>query len=104
MNTEVRYAITDIRSPSRSMRNNLLFFGIPEVRDSENREQDSDCVDNVLHHIVTKMEVYGAKETIKMNRAHIIGKYSQHKTRPLVAKVAHFPNRERVRLNHKKLQ
>ncbi|KAH3863805.1 hypothetical protein DPMN_026805 [Dreissena polymorpha] len=34
LNTEVRHDITDIRS--RSMRDILLFFGIPEVRASEN--------------------------------------------------------------------
>ncbi|KAH3701893.1 hypothetical protein DPMN_076889 [Dreissena polymorpha] len=37
LNTEVRHDITDIRS--RTMRENLLFFGIPKVQDSENTEQ-----------------------------------------------------------------
>jgi len=102
LNTEVRHDITDIRS--RSMRDNLLFFGIPEVRDSENREKDSDCVDKVLHIIETKMGIESAKETIKIHRAHRIGKYSQHKTRPIVAKFAYFPDRERVRQSYKKLE
>ncbi|KAH3718492.1 hypothetical protein DPMN_061296 [Dreissena polymorpha] len=58
LNTEVRHDITDIKS--RSMRDNLLFFGIPEVRDSENREKDSDYVDKVLHIIETKMGIESA--------------------------------------------
>ncbi|KAH3863806.1 hypothetical protein DPMN_026806 [Dreissena polymorpha] len=50
------------------------------------------------------MGIESAKETIKIHRARRIGKYSQHKTRPKVAKFAYFPDRERIRLSHKKLK
>ena len=94
--------ITDIKG--RSMRDNLLFFGIPEVREKDKRENGSDCVDKVLDIIETHMKIEGAKQDIKLHRAHRIGKYNPQKTRPVVAKFAFYPDRERVRLSANTLE
>jgi hypothetical protein len=88
-----------IELKSRSMRDNLLFFGIPE----EKGEKDSDCVNKVLDLIENKLQVENASENIKLHRAHRIGRYDSKKTRPIVAKFAYYPDREKVRLNASKL-
>lgn len=81
------------------MRDNLLFFGITEEKD----EKDSDCVNKVLDLIENKLQINNAKEEIKIHRAHRIGRYDQRKTRPIVAKFVYYPDREKIRLNAKKL-
>ncbi|XP_053395796.1 uncharacterized protein LOC128555965 [Mercenaria mercenaria] len=90
--------ITDLKC--RNMRDNLLFFGIPEVRG----ENDADCVEKVLDLIESKLEIEDAKINIKLHRAHRIGKFDNSKTRPVVAKFAYYPDRERVKLRASKLE
>ena len=53
------------------MRDNILFFGIPEQRD----DCDSDCVNKVLTVIEEKCKIEEAKTNIKLHRAHRIGRY-----------------------------
>ncbi|XP_053391044.1 uncharacterized protein LOC128553878 [Mercenaria mercenaria] len=90
--------ITDLKC--RNMRDNLLFFGIPEVKG----ESDSDCVEKVLDLIKNKLEIKNAKSSIKLHRAHRIGKFDNAKTRPIVAKFVYYPEREKVRLSANKLE
>ncbi len=53
----------------------------------------------MLDVIETKMKIEGAKQNIKLHRAHRIGRYNPQKTRPIVAKFAYYPDRESVRTN-----
>ena len=87
----VQKELIDLKA--RSTRDNLLFFGIPEQRD----ERDSDCVNKVLTMIEEKCKIEDAKTNIKLHRAHRIGRHHKDKTRPIVAKFAYYPDRERVR-------
>ena len=56
--------IIDLKS--RSMRDNLIFYGIAE----ENGEKDEDCARKVLDIIEQKLEIPGARDTMKLQRAH----------------------------------
>lgn len=93
----VKADILDLKT--RSMRDNLLFYGIPE----ENNETNEGCVDKVLELIGGKLEIENARNDIKLHRAHRIGRYNASKTRPIVAKFVYYPDRERVLQNAKKL-
>lgn len=61
------------------MRDNLLFFGIPE----EKGENDTDCVVKVLDLIENKLEIADAKSNIKLHRAHRIGRFVSPKKHDL---------------------
>ncbi|XP_060551565.1 uncharacterized protein LOC132713112 [Ruditapes philippinarum] len=91
---ELRDEITDIKC--RSMRDNLLFFNLPE-------EKDENCEQKVLNFIEKEMKILAAIENIKLHRAHRLGVYRSTKVRPIVAKFAYFPDRERVRASAKTL-
>ena len=84
----------------RSMRDNLIFYRIPEERN----ETDEDCVEKVLTLIQQQLEIQNAKNEIKLHRAHRIGRYNPSKVRPIVAKFAFYPDREKVRRNANKLK
>ena len=90
-NEKLEKDVIDLKS--RSMRDNLLFFGIPEVKN----ETDSDCVQKVLTLIEAKCNIENATTDIKLHRAHRIGGFNMDKMRPIVAKFVYFPDRERVR-------
>ena len=77
----------------REMRDNLLFFNVPEARG----ETDSDCEDKILDIMQDHMQIENAKTDIKLHRTHRIGRYYNGKTRPIVTKFAYYPDRERVR-------
>ena len=77
----------------REMRDNLLFFNVPEERG----ETDSDCEAKILDIMQEDMQIENAKTEIKLYRTHRIGRYYNGKTRPIVTKFAYYPDRERVR-------
>ncbi|XP_061164517.1 uncharacterized protein LOC133173550 [Saccostrea echinata] len=86
-NVELQESITDLRS--RSMRDNLVFCGIPEKR-NENCET---VLRNFLKH---KMKIY---DYISFERVHRMGKYDEYNTKPrnIVAKFSFFQDREYIR-------
>ncbi|XP_053396035.1 uncharacterized protein LOC128556130 [Mercenaria mercenaria] len=92
--TVLREEITDLKC--RSMRDNLLFFKLLE-------EKEENCVQKVLELIENDMKIENAKQEIKLHRAHRVGKYNNTKVRPIVAKFAYFPDRERVKMAAKAL-
>ena len=77
----------------REMRDNLLFFNVPEERG----ETDSDCEAKILDIMQEDMQIENAKTEIKLHRTHRIGRYYNGKNRPIVTKFAYYPDRERVR-------
>lgn len=87
--------IKDLRC--RSMRDNLIFYKIRE-------EKDENCENKILDFIENQMHIDNAKTEIKLHRAHRIGTYDGTKTRPIVAKFAYYPDRERVRKAGKELK
>ena len=77
-----------------------MFYKIPEERN----ETDDDCVEKVLNLIEEDLEIPNAKAEMKLHRAHRIGRYNPTKIRPIVAKFAYYPDREKVRKNANKLK
>ena len=89
--------IVDLQA--RSMRDNLLFFNIPE-RDQGNTTE-------IIHELLkSKMEIDDAQNRIKIDRSHRIGKKREgnRKPRPIVVKFNYHQDREHVRLNAKKFK
>jgi small-conductance mechanosensitive channel len=96
-NATLRGKIVDIQA--RSMRDNLLFFNIPE-NDKENTTE-------LIHELLeSKMEIKEARSNVKIDRSHRIGRKreDQRKPRPIVVKFNFHRDREHVRLNAKKLK
>lgn len=94
-NTNLRSEIVDLKS--RSMRDNLIFYKIAE-------ERDECCETKILEFIETKLGIANATTEIKLHRAHRIGAYRPDRTRPIVAKFAFYPEREKVRRAAKNLK
>ena len=73
----------------RSMRDNLLFYGIPE-------SNGEDCEIRVRQFLGEKLELPQA-EKVSFDRVHRVGAASIGKTRPVVAKFHYYKERELVR-------
>ena len=93
-NDQMKADILDLKS--RSMRGNLLFFNIPE-------SQDEDCAAFVTNFCKEKLHIENA-ETIRLDRAHRIGKRQPNKTRPIVVKFNFHQDKENVRKQAKQLK
>ena len=96
-NATLRTKMVDLQA--RSMRDNLLFFNIPE-REQENTTE-------IIHELLeSKMGIDDARSRIKIDRSHRIGKKRERnrKPRPIVVKFNYHQDREHVRLNAKKFK
>ena len=87
-NAHLEAKITDLES--RSMRDNLLFYGIAE------RGKNEDCEAMIKQVCVETLELHEAVD-MKFDRVHRIGTHSTSKIRPIVAKFHYFKEREQVR-------
>lgn len=83
VNTNLSEDIIDLQS--RSMRDNLMFFGFPEPQNPDDRKKE-DCSAKICNFCVEQLHIPDAATTIKLDRAHRVGRYVQGKTRPIVAK------------------
>ena len=96
-NNTLRDKVIDIQA--RSMCDNLLFFNMPE-NEGENTTE-------MIHHLLeSKMEVEDARNKLKIDRSHRIGKKKagNNRPRPIVVKFNYHQDREFVRINTKKLK
>ncbi len=91
----MQHEVTDLKCGS--MRDNLLFFKIPE-------EKDEQCEKKILDFMESKLRIENASRDIKLHRVHRIGRYNSAKIRPIVAKFAYYPDREQVRKASKELK
>ena len=87
-NAALESKVTDLES--RSMRDNLLFYGIPEKGQYEN------CEELIKQVCVETLELEEA-ETMNFDRVHRIGMHSTSKIKPIVAKFHYLKEREQVR-------
>ena len=87
-NANLESKITDLES--RSMRDNLLFYGISE------RGQYENCEELVKQVCVETLELDDA-DRMTFDRVHRIGTHSTSKIRPIVAKFHYYKEREQVR-------
>ena len=86
---------------SQSMRNNLIFCGIPDVQNEKPEETES----KLRQFIEDKLEI--AHETVsdlKIERAHRMGPFAHDNTRKIVCKFNMFTEREMVRRERGKLK
>ena len=88
--TKLQDEMLDIKS--RSMRENLMFYGIPEAP----QHTDENCGMLVLDLIKTHLKLDNA-DKIELDRAHRIGRKFPNKTRPIIAKFHRYSVREQVR-------
>ncbi|CAB4031410.1 Hypothetical predicted protein, partial [Paramuricea clavata] len=86
---------------ARSMRDNLIFYNINEMKD----ENPTDIVHGILEN---QLGFENAKDTVKIDRAHRLGRPNPalFTTRPraIVCKFNFFPDKERILANAKKLK
>ena len=96
-NKVLRSKIVDLQA--RSMRDNLMFFNIPE----NEPENTTDIIHKILEE---KMEIRDAQNTVKIDRSHRIGKKREgnQKPRPIVVKFNFYQDREYVRTHARKLK
>ncbi|KAK3107646.1 hypothetical protein FSP39_019153 [Pinctada imbricata] len=79
------------------MRDNLMFYNIPE-------EHDENCSELIGTFMERNLKIPGAKDGVKIERAHRIGKRRRGGHRPIVAKFHSFQDREKVRSASKQLE
>ncbi|KAH3798272.1 hypothetical protein DPMN_151869 [Dreissena polymorpha] len=77
-----------VNCESRSMQENLMFYGF-----DESKEEDCEVIVKTFIKDILQIEAHD----IKLDRVHRIGPYSNSKTRPIVAKFHDYNDRERVR-------
>ena len=85
-NEEIQSSVTDLKS--RSMRDNLIFSGIPE-----NRNEDCEAV--LQDFLDRKLNI----QDISFEKVHRMGKYREYSEKPriIVAKFSFYKDREKVR-------
>ena len=74
---------------SRSMRDNLMFYGITEM-------QNEECEQLIKQFCREKLEVSEA-QNLTFDRVHRVGYQQANKTRPIVAKFHYYKEREVIR-------
>ena len=79
--------VTDLEY--RSMRDNLMFYGIPE-------QQNEDCKVSIKQFMNVVLEIPQA-DKLTFDRVHWVGAPAHGKVRPIVAKFHYFKEREAVR-------
>lgn len=92
-NTRLHEEILDLQS--RTMRDNLVFINIPEKQTYDERKYEK-CIDTITDFCQTSLKIEDAN-TIKIDRAHRMGKYNNGKTRPIVVKYNFFQDKQRVK-------
>lgn len=93
-NEEIRDDVVD--SQSRLMRDNLLFFNVPEETTRESRISEN-CQDKVYDFCINDLDIPDAAMRFKLDRAHRTGKFEHGKTRPIVAKFNFYGDKMEVK-------
>lgn len=96
-NEMLRNKIVDLQA--RSMRDNLLFFNLPENDEENTTEIIHDLLEN-------KIGIEDARNKVKIDRSHRVGRkrVDNNKPRPIVVKFNFYQDREYIRINAKKLK
>lgn len=92
-NKQMSGEIVDLQS--RSMRDNLLFFNVPEKTTHEERKQEN-CLKRIQDFLESTLNIVDSKD-IRIDRAHRVGEFVNHKTRPIVVKFNYYPDKVRVK-------
>ena len=78
------------------MRENLLFYNIPEENSFEQRKNEN-CIEKVLEICKNDLQIGGDASNFKIDRAHRIGRYEHGKSRPVVVKFNFFGDKLAVK-------
>ncbi|XP_053383854.1 uncharacterized protein LOC128550032 [Mercenaria mercenaria] len=81
---------------SRSMRENLLFYGFDECANSADRKSE-DCAEKIMTFCVDTLNIMDARSQIKIERAHRVGQYRSDRKRPIVAKFHSYSDKVSVK-------
>jgi hypothetical protein len=92
-NERLSEEVVDLQS--RSMRDNLLFFGFSEKSSAEERKSEN-CRERLVEFFTNTLEL-DHPENIKLDRVHRIGKFTPGKNRPIVAKFNYYPDKLTVK-------
>ena len=87
---------TMIDTQARSMRENLIFYGIPEVP----KDETEDCQNSVKTLLSDKLGITITENNMEMDRAHRIGIRKEginQKPRPIVVKFHKYTEKEKIR-------
>ena len=90
---ELKEDVLDVQS--RSMRDNLLFHGVPECDFFDQRKEEK-CDEKIIILCDQTLHIENAGN-IKIERAHRMGRYTAGRTRPIVVKFNHYPDKVRVK-------
>lgn len=93
-NDSMKEEMVDLQS--RSMRDNLLFFGFSEPATFDERRSE-DCARKILNFCAETLKIENAHSEIKIERAHRVGKYVSQKSRPIVVKFNHYPDKTKIK-------
>ena len=101
-NTELKERM--IKLEYHTMRNNILFDGIPEIRG----ERSSDCYTKVIEHLSKLFEdgdttAKEQAEQIVINRIHRFGEFIPGRTRSIIANLQWYGDKEYIMRERKKL-
>ena len=84
---------------SREVRDNLLFYNFQ----AERGESDQHFMEKPYRLMENELALQNARD-IQFHRMHRVGRFIRSKTRPIVAKFAFYPDRERVRAAAKNIE
>lgn len=88
VNATLQEDILDLKT--RSMRDNLVFYNIPE-------KMNEDAEETIREFCATKLDMRDTIDDIKIDRAHRMGKRYDNKTRPFVVKFNYFKDKEYIK-------
>lgn len=86
-NVKVKEELLDIQL--QSMKDNLIFYNIPEVN-------GEDCVSEIHKFIEEKLHIKSAKENVKIKSANRLGKEGE-KIRPILVNFDSYTKRQEIR-------
>ena len=82
-NEELAEAIKDLQG--RSMRDNLIFFGLEECRTFDECMNEN-CIEIILNFCEKELKLENVRHSVKLEGAHRVGKSTAAKNRPIVVK------------------
>ena len=93
--TELANKLVHVDLEAGNMRDNLIFYGIPErsQKDAQNNPENSESLIKVLVTMIIDLD----DDVIRLDRAHRLGGNRARKPRALVVKFHYYSEREQVR-------
>ena len=78
------------------MRDNLIFFSFEECRTFDERMNEN-CIDKILSFCEKELNLENIHNSVKLERAHRVGKFTAAKNRPIVVKFNSYQDKLSVK-------